>query len=213
MATAMLPSAPLSVPRSAAEPPPAPLPPDDVLYEVVDGQIVELPPMGVYETDIANLLTEAINAHARKPRLGRAFVELLFRINLDRNLKRRPDLAFVSRAKWPFGKRVPDAEAWDMVPDLAVEVVSDTNGANEIIVKVNDYFRSGSRLVWVVYPVERQVYVYSSATSVHILTEVEDLDGGDVIPGFRLPLKRLFEDEPDADPATPPAGEKGTPEG
>ena len=165
--------------------------------------------MGVYETDIANLLAEAMNEHARKDRLGRAFIELLFRIDVDGNLKRRPDLAFVSRLRWPFGKRVPDAEAWDMVPDLPVEVVSDSNSANEIIVKVRDYFRTGSRLVWVVYPVVRQVYVYSSATTVRILAEPDELDGGEVLPGFRLPLKRLFDDEPDAEPTTPASVENG----
>ena len=211
MATATLPTSLTSVPTSTMEPSPVLSRPDDVLYEVVDGQIVELPPMGVYETDIANLLAEALNQLARKNRLGRAFVELLFRIDVVRNLKRRPDLAFVSRSRWPFGKRVPDAEAWDMVPDLAVEVVSDSNGANEIIVKVNDYFRTGSRLVWVVYPVVRQVYVYHSATNVRILAEQDDLDGGEVIAGFRLPLRRLFEDEPDADPATPTVAENGSP--
>jgi Uma2 family endonuclease len=211
MATATLPTAPVSVPSPRTEPAVL-LPPADVLYEVVDGRIVELPPMGVYETDIANLLAEALNAHARKGRLGRAFVELLFRIDVDRNLKRRPDLAFVSRSKWPIGKRVPDAEAWDMVPDLAVEVVSDSNGANEIVVKVNDYFRTGSRLVWVVYPVVRQVYVYCSATDVHILAEQDDLDGGEVVPGFRFPLETLFEDEPDADSPMPAPDENGSPD-
>ncbi len=105
---------------------------------------------------------------------------------------------------------MPDAEAWDMVPDLAVEVVSESNGANEIIVKVNDYFRTGSQLVWVVYPVVRQVYVYQSATDVRILAEKDDLDGREVIPGFRLPLTRLFGDEPDAEPATPVV-ENGSP--
>jgi Uma2 family endonuclease len=182
-----------------------------VLYEVVDGRMVELPPMGVYETDIANLLAEAINEHARKDRFGRAFLELLFRIDVDRNLKRRPDVAFVSRSRWPFGKRAPDAEAWEMVPDLAVEVVSDSNSANEIIVKVHDYFRTGSRLVWVVYPVVRQVYVYSSAMDVRILAESDDLDGGAIVPGFRLPLVRLFEDEPDAGPTTPASVPNGSP--
>ena len=212
MATATLPTASASVRASTTEPSPVTLPPDDVFYEVIDGQIVELPPMGVYETDIANLLAEALNQHARKDRLGRAFHEVLFRIDVVGKLKRRPDLAFVSRSRWPFGKRVPDAEAWDMVPDLAVEVVSESNGANEIIVKVNDYFRTGSRLVWVVYPVVRQVYVYNAATDVRILAEQDDLDGGEVIPGFRLPLKRLFEDEPDVDSATPAVAENGSPE-
>ncbi len=99
-----------------------------------------------------------------------------------------------------------------MVPDLAVEVVSDSNKANEIIVKVNDYFRTGSQLVWVIYPVVRQVYVYRSATEVRILSEQDELDGGEVIADFRLPLRTLFEDEPDADQATSAVAENGSPE-
>jgi Uma2 family endonuclease len=98
-----------------------------------------------------------------------------------------------------------------MVPDLAVEVVSDSNSANEIIVEVNDYFRTGSRLVWVVFPVVRQVYVYSSALDVRILAESDDLDGGEIVPGFRLSLIRLFEDEPDAESTTPAGVANGSP--
>ena len=152
MATATLPTASDSVRASTMEPSPVMLPPDDVLYEVVNGQIVELPPMGVYETDIANLLAYALNQHARKDRTRSRFHRDPLPDRPRSQPEAAPDLAFVSRSRWPFGKRVPDAEAWDMVPDLAVEVVSDSNKANEIIVKVNDYFRTGSRVVWVVYP-------------------------------------------------------------
>jgi Uma2 family endonuclease len=166
-----------------------------VLYEVVDGRILELPPMGAYESDIANFLARLLDEHASKSRLGRAFVELLFLIDVARGLKRRPDLAFVSVARWPYGKRAPKGEAWDMVPDLAVEVVSPSNGAAEIAEKVRDYFQAGTPLVWVIYPGTRQVYVYTSVSAVRILLEPADLDGGDLLPGFHLPLNRLFEDE------------------
>jgi Uma2 family endonuclease len=170
-------------------------PPGDVLDEVVDGRILDLPPIGAYESDIANFLAELLYEHGRNGRLGRAFVELLFRIDVGRDLKRRPDLAFVSVARWPFGKRVPKGEAWDMVPDLAVEVVSPSNGAAEIVEKVRDYFQAGTQLVWVIYPGTRQVYVYTSMSDVRIVLEPADLDGGDLLRGFRLPLNRLFEDE------------------
>ena len=170
-------------------------PPGDVLYEVVDGRIVELPPMGAYESDIANFLAELLNEHARVGRLGRAFVELLFRIDVARGLKRRPDLAFVAATRWPYGKRVPRGEAWDMIPDLAVEVVSKSNTGDEILAKLGDYFETGTELVWVVYPSARQVYIYTSRTDVRILVEPANLDGADVLPGFQLSLNRLFEDE------------------
>jgi Uma2 family endonuclease len=203
MATATIPTDTIVSTRSSS-PVRLPLePPGDILYEVANGRIVELPPRGSYESGVANLLAQLLNEGARKDRLGRAFVELLFLIDVDQNLKRRPDLAFVSTARWPFGKRVPEGEAWEMVPDLAVEVVSKSNGAEEIVEKVGEYFQTGTRLVWVVYPRARQIYVYTSPTEVRILPESADLDGGEVVPGFSLSLNRLFEDEPEVD-STPP---------
>ena len=208
MATATLPTDTIVSTRSSS-PVRLPLePPGDILYEVVNGQVVESSPLGRYESGNANLLGELLNEEARKDRLGRAFVELLFLIDVDPDLKRRPDLAFVSAARWPYRKQVPEGEAWDMVPDLAVEVVSKSNGAEEIVEKVGEYFQTGTRLVWVVYPRARQVYVYTSPIEVRILPESADLDGGEVVPGFRLSLKRLFEDEPNADPA-PAIGSAG----
>ena len=62
-------------------------------------------------------------------------------------------------------------------------------------------FRTGTRLVWVVYPRVRQVYVYTSPTEVRILPETAEIDGGEVVPEFRLPMIRLFEDELNADPS------------
>jgi Uma2 family endonuclease len=177
------------------------VPPGDVLYEVVDGRIVELPPMGAYESELAFSLAFAIEQVVNDLRLGKVVVEMLLRIDAARNLKRRPDLAFVSAAHWPFGKRVPKGEAWDIVPDLAVEVVSPSNGAAEIAEKIRDYFQTGTQRVWVVYPGTRQVYDYKSVSNVHILIEPAELDGGDLLPGFHIPLSRLFEDEQITEPA------------
>ena len=164
------PDVPVSIPSTSPETLSVE-PPGDVLYEVVDGRIVELPPMGAYESDIANFLAELLDEHVGNGRLGRAFVELLFRIDVARDLKRRPDLAFVSATRWPYGKRVPKGEAWDMIPNLAVEVVSKSNTGDEILAKLADYFQTGTELVWVIYPSARQVYVYTSMTDVRILVE------------------------------------------
>ncbi len=168
--------------------------PDDRFYEVVEGLVVRSAPMGAAETEITFLIAFALNQIVKPQRLGKVVVELLFRIDAEGKLKRRPDLAFVSARKWPVGRRVPKGEAWDMVPDLAVEVVSASNTAQEVIQKVVDYLAAGSRLVWVVYPDLKQVHVYTDLTSARILTEPAELDGSDVIPGFRLSLTELFED-------------------
>jgi Uma2 family endonuclease len=178
---------------------------DDRFYEVVEGLVVRSLPMGASETEIAFLIAFALNQIVKPQKLGKVVIELLFHIDAKRELKRRPDIAFVSAKKWPVGKRVPKGEAWDMVPDLAVEVVSESNTAQEVIQKVVDYLSTGSRQVWVVYPDLKQVHVYTDLTSAQILTEPAVLDGGDLIPGFRLSLTELFEDADSA--ALTPAGD------
>jgi len=173
--------------------------PDDCFYEVVDGRIVELPPMGVYERAIASILAFALHQTVMPHKLGRIVVETMFWLNRSGKLKRRPDLAFVSAKRWPLNRKLPRGEAWDVVPDLAVEVVSESNSANEIALKLVDYFRAGSEQVWVIYPAIRQVYLYANPTSVRILAGPGEIDGGELIPGFRLPLSELFEDEPEGE--------------
>ena len=173
-------------------------PPGDVFYEVVDGEVMEVPPMGTFEADIANLLAEMMNEYARPRASGRAFVEVLFRIDAGREIRRQPDVAFVSASRWPAGKRAPKASSWQVVPDIAVEVVSPSDLAVDLNRKIDDYFRAGVVHCWVIYPGTQQVYVYTSPTNVLILTPPDELDGGDVLPGFRIALDRLFNDDPDA---------------
>ena len=172
--------------------------PDDGLYELVEGKLVEKQ-VGAQQVEIANILGEWIGSFARPRRLGRALVEMVFRIDPAKNLQRRPDAAFVSDARWPFRKRVPDVPVWDMVPDLAIEVISPNNSADEVEDKKLEYFRAGVGQVWVVYPKQRLVHICTSPTQVRILVGDQELDGGDLLPGFRLPLSALFDDEPEAE--------------
>ncbi len=161
-------------------------------YEIVGGQVVEKPAMGALESLLASLLCRWMAPHADENQLGRVVSETLFLLDPTLGLKRRPDLAFVSTQRWPLRRRVPRTEAWDIVPDLAVEVVSLTNSAEQVSEKIEDYFRSGVRQVWVVYPGTSKVYLYDSPISVRILQVGDDLDGGSVFPGFRLALEDLF---------------------
>lgn len=167
--------------------------PESALYEVVDGQIVELPPMSASATVLASLLCWSLLSHVRSRGLGRAATETLFVLRSG-SRKRRPDVAYVSYDRWPKSRPCPNDEGWEVVPDLAVEVVSPTNTAEEILAKNREYFEAGVRLIWVIYPAEEQIYVYRSPVDVVVLTRKDHLDGGDVLPGYRLPVATLFED-------------------
>jgi Uma2 family endonuclease len=166
---------------------------DDVeRYEVIDGIRVEREPMGAFETMLASWLCYLINSFAVGKKLGRAVNEMLFILDASRELRRRPDVAFVSYARWPATVIAREA-AWDAIPDLAVEIVSPTNLAEEIDNKITDYFQAHVRQVWVVYPDSGRVYVYQSTTHVTVLERTDTLNGDEVLPGFQLPIAQLYE--------------------
>lgn len=180
--------------------PSVPVADDDAFYEIVDGQRVEPPPISQYAVRVAFVLARKIGNFAESQNLGEGVHEVLFRLPLDRDRNRRPDAAFVSYERWPQGRPMPLAgNAWDVAPDLAVEVISPTDLVEELMDKVAEYFQAGVRLVWVVSPRLRLIQVYESLTQLRILTAADELDGGAVLPGFRTPVAALFPE------AAPPA--------
>jgi Uma2 family endonuclease len=151
--------------------------------------------MSILAVQIVSSLGGEMIFHAKHHHLGQVVIEGLHRLPLaeDWNRNRRPDIAFVSYDRWPAGQPVdPDANAWDVVPDLAVEVVSPSDKAEDLRGKVLEYFRAGVRRVWIVYPKLRLVDLYESPTRVTVLTESDTLRDEAVLPGFELALASLF---------------------
>ena len=89
-------------------------------------------------------------------------------------------------------RRVPDEPIPHLAPDLAVEVLSQSNTPGEMARKRRDYFSAGVRLVWLAARGARTVDVYTSENQFTRLTVADVLDGGAVLPGFRLPLRDWF---------------------
>lgn len=162
------------------------------LFEVIDGEVVECPPMGFKQLAMANELKRIVDRSLAHSGLGRFFVECLFDLRPAANRNRRPDGAFLSFDRWPKSKPFPEENALPAVPELAVEFVSRHDSATDLIDKVHEYFAAGCRLVWVVFPSVEQVYVYESNAKVRILGRDETIDGGGVLPGFSLALAELF---------------------
>jgi Uma2 family endonuclease len=104
---------------------------------------------------------------------------------------RLPDLSFVSRDRLP--QRI-DQNA-DFSPDLIVEVLSKGDDVSEIDKKILQYQRSGVRLIWVIHPVIQAIDVYRLQDGLKLqrLLIEDELDGEDVVPGFRLKISRLFD--------------------
>ncbi len=174
-------------------------------YEVVFGDIRGWRPMSSYAVKVANRLSHAVNRFLDANDLGECEVEGGYRIPLaeDANRNRIPDWAFVGYERWP--KDRPHSYTGnfrDVVPDIAAEVVSPTDPADELLVKVREYLRGGVRLVWVVYPAAREVHAYRPGSrDVRVSFAADELDAGDVLPGFRTAVGPLF---PLTEPATMP---------
>jgi Uma2 family endonuclease len=120
-------------------------------------------------------------------------VEILFRLPLDSERNRRPDVAFVSSQRWPLDRPFSLTDnAWDVVPDLAVEVISPTDRVEELADKINEYLAVNVRQVWVVYPAQKMVQVYESRSLIRGLFGPDELDGGAILPGFRVSIATFF---------------------
>jgi Uma2 family endonuclease len=162
---------------------------EDRLCELVDGVLVEKT-VGTYESYLAVLLVRLIGEFVEEDDLG-IVLGADGMMRLAPGLLRIPDASFISWQRLPE-RRIPRQAVWDLAPDLAVEVISKFNTRKEMQRKLGDYFAAGVRQVWYVYPATREVHVFSSAESWVERKEQQTLDGGTLLPGFRLPLHRLF---------------------
>ncbi|MBN9518527.1 Uma2 family endonuclease [bacterium] len=166
------------------------------LYELVDGTLVEKP-MGRPESYLAFELGRVLGNFVHAHDLG--FVtgaDDLIEVRPD--IVRGPDVSFTSWLKRPDRTVGSEAIAQE-IPDLAVEVLSRSNTPKEIARKLGEYFRGGVRVVWVIDHRRRAADVYTAPGAKVTVAAAGALDGGDVLPGFRLPLAELFAKFP-ADP-------------
>ncbi len=158
-------------------------------YELIGGVLVEKI-MGTPQSCVAGDLHFEMKLYLRDN--DRGFTMLPDGpTRLWKGLIRIPDLSFVSWEKMPR-KEYPSTPIADVVPNLAVEVLSDKNKPPEMERKRKEYFLAGVELVWEVDPFKRTVDVYTAPDEVTTLGEDDTLDGGTVLPGFSLPLRQLF---------------------
>ena len=158
------------------------------LFELVDGALVEKV-MGHPESRIATALILALGKYLEHNNIGTLTGEGGM-FELPANLVRIPDVAF---ARWErFSEEDLEEAIPEVVPDLAVEVLSKGNTSDEMARKLREYFKAGVKLVWFVDPKSKSVTVYHSVTRSNTIPSSGTLDGGKVLPGFKLPVAKLF---------------------
>lgn len=174
---------------------------EDRLCELVEGVLVEKT-VGYEESCLTVELIALIRNFVKARKLGKVSGSDGM-LRLFPGLVRIPDVAFASWQR--YSKRRGSSKLPQLVPDLAVEVLSEGNTPEEMSRKLDDYFDAGVRLVWFVDPRRRIVEVFTGKKSSSTLREHETLTGGRVLRGFSLPLKELFAE---LDESPPPARKK-----
>lgn len=161
----------------------------DRLHELVRGTLVQKT-VGTEESELAIWIAVLLSNHIRPWKLG-SVLGADGMIRVRRGLLRIPDVCFISIERLPGGK-LPRKPVLDIVPNLVVEVLSESNTETEMQGKLREYFKAGVELVWHVNPHSRSVEVVTSPSKRVVVRGSQTLNGGDVLPGFKVKLKKLF---------------------
>lgn len=159
--------------------------------ELIDGEIVPMSPTGdehgAYELNVG----AEIRAFLQGNKLGKVRVgEVGIYLRRNPDTVRGADVIFISNER--YAQKTASA-FWEIAPDLVVEVMSPNDSWSEVTTKLREYFAIGVRLVWILDPKVQAVYAHRSLTDVREFAATSELTGDDVLPGFRIPVAKLFE--------------------
>ena len=164
------------------------MPDEDALIELVDGEIEKKPLNGVEHGLITAGIGFSLDTFVRQRGLGVTLAAGTgFILRRDPDTVRSPDVAFVSKARY-----IRTTSYLPGPPDLAVEVISPNETYSEVNAKLLDWLRSGVRLLIVVHLSKQSADIHRSMTETQRVDIDGALDGGDVVPGWQLPLRELF---------------------
>ena len=169
------------------------MPESDGGHEFIDGRIRPKMPPTPNHAFIVDNVSDELRRWAKPRRAGRVGPEILFRIRRTPTSRGKlPDLAFVGRER--LRQMDGDAAAQDMVPDLAVEVLSPSDRPGEMDDKVEEYLVAGTPMVWVIDPGRREVAIHRRGRDPTVLQVGDTVGGLGELPEFACPVAAFFDD-------------------
>lgn len=169
----------------------AAMPEGDVRRELVRGEIVEMSPVKRRHGRTTTRILVRLEAWAEETQSGEVGTEVGFFLARNPDTVRAPDVYFVRHER--VVAAVDFDAYWDGPPDLAVEVVSRSETAEDVQDKVDDYLRAGAQLVWVLYPKKKQVVEYLANGQARVYQTADVLTNEAVLPGFTCRVADLFD--------------------
>ena len=156
-------------------------------YEYVKGEVIALPAASLEHGIICSKVFLHLGMYVQEHHIGIVVTpDAGFQVG-ERVLK--PDVAFLSINRNPENL----SRACSIPPDLAIEVISQSDISRQIIEKAFAYLEAGTQIVWVFEPIGKTVTVYRSDTDIELLTRNDTLSGEDVVEGFSCPVAQFFE--------------------
>jgi Uma2 family endonuclease len=166
------------------------LPDSPYRHELVKGELITMSLPGEEHGAVIMNIAIPLGYYVKKNSLGVVYAETGFQLERNPDTVLGPDTAFVRKdrvAKTAISKGYRLG-----APDLVVEVNSPSDSMKKIQQKVQQWLAAGAQIVWSVDPKTRTVTVYDAPERVTVLGEADELTGGDVVPGFRLPVAEVF---------------------
>lgn len=164
-------------------------PDDDYRYELVDGRLIRMSPVGYQHGVVVTRVAGLLDRHVQSRHLGAVVIEVGFTLANNPDTVRGPDIAFIRRDRIPTPA---PTGFWKGPPDLAVEVLSPDDRASEVHGKIAQYLARGVKAVVVIDPGARSIGVSRRGEAVTLTRPEERLDLTDVIPGFRCGVAEVF---------------------
>ena len=167
------------------------MPDDGKRYELVRGELVEMPPTSHERGMVAARFGRRMGNFAEEHDLGHV-VAADTGVNVERNpdTVRAPDYGFISYER--MAEPPPSRGYADVIPDLVLEVVSPNDRQPDVDAKTQMWLDSGVRLVLVAYPETREVYAHHDDGSVVRYGMGDTVAGDPVLPGFACPVVDIF---------------------
>jgi Uma2 family endonuclease len=164
------------------------LPGEGARHEINAGELITLPPPKSMHSLTLLAVLECLQAYLRKHPIGRAIPEAGYVLSREPLTIRQPEVSVLSKERI---QATGEDSYFEGAPELAVEVVSPSDSAEDLEIKVGQYLSAGAQQVWVLYPKTRDLHVYSAKHAV-VLKSDDVLKGGEFLPGFAVKVSELF---------------------
>jgi Uma2 family endonuclease len=171
------------------------MPDDGHRYEMINGELRQMPPTGYDHGRTTHNLSLELGSHVRKHKLGDMLAAetgfMIDRTKDDRITVRAADIAFVAKGRVPLEANT--SKYLELAPDLIVETLSPSDTAVEVEEKIFSWLNAGVRVALTINPANKSITVYRSLTEITRLRDQDELDLNDVIQGFRCRVSAIFD--------------------